>query len=217
MGGVPPKNYQSRSQKGGPAPPNGPRAPRHARPALSNVCLDEERVRLMIVRLKEQSSAGHDEILNKFIKETFKKLSRPLSILISKSMSEKTIPDDWRYANVTPIYQQKGAKSEPENNRPVSFTSATGKLMERIVKEDIERHLESKGLIGNSQHGFRYGRSPQTILIEFMEQTTEWIGNGKPFDVVYLDFAKAFDKVCLESLLVKYKAVGICWNGSGIG
>ena len=81
--------------------------------------------------------------------------------------------------------------------------------MERIVKEDIEKHLETNGLIGNSQHGFRHGRSPQTNLVEFMDQTTKWIDNGRSFDIIYMDFAKAFDKVCHASLAAKLKAKGV--------
>ena len=81
--------------------------------------------------------------------------------------------------------------------------------MERLVKEAIENHLEHNNLIKPSQHGFRHGRSPQTNLIEFMEQTTEWADGGKSFDIIFLDFAKAFDVVCHASLLVKHKAKGI--------
>ena len=39
------------------------------------------------------------------------------------------------------------------------------------------------------------GRSCCTNLLEFLETVTKVIDAGKPFDVVFLDFAKAFDKV----------------------
>ena len=35
------------------------------------------------------------------------------------------------------------------------------------------------------------------------------IENGKSFDVIYTDFAKAFDSVAHERLLVKMESVGI--------
>ena len=38
---------------------------------------------------------------------------------------------------------------------------------------------------------------------------TEWADGGNDIDVVYLDFAKAFDKVCHERLMVKVEAMGI--------
>ncbi len=39
-----------------------------------------------------------------------------------------------------------------------------------------------------------------------MEKTTKVIDAGLPFDVVFLDFAKAFDKVPRERLLEKLRA-----------
>ena len=177
-------------------------------PEITNVDMDEERVKATILKLKENSAPGPDAIPNKLLIETVNEVSKPLSILFRKSLNERRIPDEWRYANVTPIFK-KGSKSEPGNYRPVSLTSAIGKLMERLIKEAIENHLEHNNLIKPSQHGFRHGRSPQTNLIEFMEQTTEWADGGKSFDIIFLDFAKAFDVVCHTSLLVKLKAKGI--------
>ena len=152
--------------------------------------------------LKENSASGMDAIPNKLLIETANEISRPLSMLFRRSLKERSIPEEWRYANVTPIFK-KGSKAEPGNYRPVSLTSATCKLMEKIVKEDIKKHGERNGLIRSSQHGFRQGRSPQTNLIEFMEQTTTWIYEGRSFDIIYLDFAKAFDVVCHKRLIVK--------------
>ena len=43
------------------------------------------------------------------------------------------------------------------------------KMMERMVKEDIDKYVEINGLMSNSQHGFCLGRSPQSNLIEFMD------------------------------------------------
>ena len=77
------------------------------------------------------------------------------------------------------------------------------------MKCRIEQHLESEGVIREEQHGFRYGRSPTTNLIDFFEQTTKWLDDGLPFDIVYFDFAKAFDKVCHKRLVTKLQAAGI--------
>ena len=67
--------------------------------------------------------------------------------------------------------------------------------MESIIKDEIIKHLNIFNLINGSQHGFTKGRSCLTNLLEFLEEVTNAIDNGKPFDCIYLDFAKAFDKV----------------------
>ena len=48
-----------------------------------------------------------------------------------------------------------------------------------------------------------------TNLLCFLEDTTKWVDDGSPVDVVYLDFQKAFDKVPHQRLLTKLKAYGI--------
>jgi len=53
------------------------------------------------------------------------------------------------------------------------------------------------------------GRSCTTHLLEFMEEVTKAVDNGKPVDVVYLDFAKAFDKVPRRRLMEKLRAHGV--------
>ena len=48
-----------------------------------------------------------------------------------------------------------------------------------------------------------------TNLLEFFEEVYERIDEGKPVDVIYLDFAKAFDKVPHVRLAKKLQAGGI--------
>ena len=81
--------------------------------------------------------------------------------------------------------------------------------MERIIRNKIVDHMESNNLFANQQHRFRAGRSCTTQLLEFMEEVTEAIDRGEDVDVIYLDFAKAFDKVPHKRLLSKLKGYGI--------
>ena len=107
-----------------------------------------------------------------------------------------------------PLFK-KGNRSEPCNYRPVSLTSVVCKVMERIVKDNIVEHLNEHNIIKGSQHGFTRGRSCLTNLLEFFEEVYERIDEGKPVDVIYLDFAKAFDKVPHKRLAKKLQACGI--------
>jgi len=81
--------------------------------------------------------------------------------------------------------------------------------MESLIRDAVTNHLEVNNLIKNSQHGFAKGRSCATNLLEFMERATTVVDGGENFDIIYLDFAKAFDKVPRERLLKKVHAHGI--------
>ena len=51
------------------------------------------------------------------------------------------------------------------------------------------------------------GRASEILC--FLEEITEWIDEGSPVDIIYLNLQKAFDKVPRQRLLLKLKAHGI--------
>lgn len=56
-------------------------------------------------------------------------------------------------------------------------------------------------LLCNQQHGFTSGKSTTTNLLEAMEIWTEAMNHNLPADVIFMDYAKAFDTVPHEHLL----------------
>jgi len=89
-----------------------------------------------------------------------------------------------------------------------------------VLGMSIVQHLETKLLIGDSQHGFRKGRSCLTNLLSFLDKITSYVDSGDNVDVVFLDFAKTFDKVPHKRLTFELEShvlmVRYC-SGSGSG
>ena len=165
-------------------------------------------VKKMIRTLKSNSAPGPDGITPRLLQELADEVAVPLSCIFTKSMTEGIVPGDWKTAHVTPIFK-KGQKSSPTNYRPVSLTSVPGKIMEKVVKESLMSHLKRNNLIRKSQHGFMPNKSCATNLLVFLETVTKAVDEGKNVDVIYLDFAKAFDLVPRQRLLEKLKAHGV--------
>ncbi|PKU37921.1 rna-directed dna polymerase from mobile element jockey- hypothetical protein [Limosa lapponica baueri] len=124
---------------------------------------------------------------------------------IHRSWRTSKVPEDWRKANVIPVFK-KGKKEDLGNYRPVSFTSIPGKMMERLILDIISKHMEDKKAIRSSQDGFSKGKSCLTNLIAFYDGITGWIDEGRAVDVVYLDFSKAFDTVSHSILIANLSA-----------
>jgi len=159
-------------------------------------------------KLRPDKAAGPDNLLPRFLIEIKDYVAHPLYLLFRKSLDESCVPDDWKCADVSPVYK-KGNRNKVENYRPISLTSQVCKLFESIIRDAVVKYLETNLLIQDSQHGFRKGRSCLTNLLSFLDKVTGELDSGKSVDVVFLDFAKAFDKVPHQRLLQKLASHGI--------
>ena len=82
-------------------------------------------------------------------------------------------------------------------------------MMESIIAKNIREHLEKHNLIRDSQHGFMKGRSCLNNLLSFYNKVIETADSDENYDIIYLDFNKAFDKVPHHRLLLRLQAHGI--------
>ena len=175
---------------------------------LIDVDITSEKVHKKIGKLRPTAAPGPDNITPKLLQSVSESISVPLAILFKQSLAESCVPDDWRQANVAPVFK-KGHRSSVGNYRPISLTSIICKLMESLIRDGIVDHLHASDTIRASQHGFMSKRSCLTNLLQYLEDITRLIDEGNCVDAIYLDFAKAFDKVPHQRLLAKVKAAGI--------
>jgi hypothetical protein len=187
---------------------NLPTKNRETNVTLDTVVISERKIKEKIRNLKHDSAAGPNNIHPRLLKELINEIWSPLQLIFERSLNENIIPPDWKLATVTPIFK-KDSRTVPVNDRPVSLTSVPCKLLESIIKDELNRHLEDNGLINSSQHGFTRGRSCVTNIIEFMEVVTKATDEGQAVDIFYLDFSKAFDKVPRGRLMTKVRAKGV--------
>jgi hypothetical protein len=183
-------------------------AEEEVRTRLEDVHVDSSIVLKKVKQLKPASAPGPDGLGSLLLKELAEQIAEPLTTIFRTSLASGDVPEDWRQANVTPIFK-KGTKTDPSNYRPVSLTSICCKLLESIIRDSIVDHLEDNNLIEDSQHGFVRGRSCATNLVEFFDYVTGAVDGGGAVDAIFFDFAKAFDKVPKKRLLEKLKSIGI--------
>ena len=82
-------------------------------------------------------------------------------------------------------------------------------MLKKILAKNIHQFLETHQKMNPKQHGFRSGRSCLSQLLEHHNKILEELEKSNNVDVIYLDFAKAFDKVGHGILLNKLKKIGI--------
>ncbi|CAJ0919629.1 unnamed protein product [Ranitomeya imitator] len=186
-------------------------------PILRVTNLTQEEVRNRLNKIKIDKSPGPDGIHPRVLRELSNVIDKPLFLIFSDSIATGSVPQDWRIANVVPIFK-KGSKSEPGNYRPVSLTSIVGKIFEGFLRDVILDYLNENNCVTPYQHGFMRNRSCQTNLISFYEEKSSFIplsrvralekveeksfGNSNVMQIIYTD-----ENGGLEALYLQCKCV----------
>ena len=95
-------------------------------------------------------------------------------------------------------------KEPAENYRPISLLPILGKVLDRCVCVRFYDHI--RHLITESQHSFLRQRSCATQLLSVLHAIGQSLEKNIQTDIVYLDFAKAYDH---QILLQKLKSYGV--------
>ena len=178
-------------------------------PKLIDFSFSKEEIVKEIRNIKSDSAAGPDFFPAVLLKECAEELSKPLFIFWRHSLDTGNIASSLKKAVVCPIYKPNSQRSHPMSYRPVSLTSHIIKSFERVMRSKIVNFLQENNLLPENQHGFVSGKSTLSQLLQHVEETIRAWEEGKVTDTVYLDFAKAFDKVDHDILCHKIKELGI--------
>ena len=167
---------------------------------------------------KSSSSPGPDRVHPFLLKSCVAILGYPLTLIVLKSLEERSVPSEWRKSIVIPLHKG-GTRSVPLNYRPVSLTSMCCKAMEKILASHIVEYMETNHLFSPEQFGFRKERGTEDQLLLFYGEVAKYVDEGKSVDVVYVDLSKAFDVLNHEVLLEKLRSLQFCeqivaWIGS---
>ena len=180
---------------------------------MGEITVDPKGVLKLLNNLNIHKASGPDGLSARVLKECSSEISPMLALIYNESLAQGTVPDDWRQANVAPVFK-KGEKYNAANYRPVSLTCICCKTLEHIIVSNINKHLAFESILADCQHGFRSQRSCETQLVQFYHDMVSNLDGAqdrgqKQTDVIIMDFAKAFDKVPHRRLLYKLGYYGI--------
>ena len=171
---------------------------------MTDFTISHTAVRKILLNIKTNKAQGPDKIHGKVLKECAVSLAYPLSIIFNTCFRTGQLPLEWKIANVVPIHK-KGNKSNVENYRPISLTSLVMKSFERIIRDELYTRCEH--LLDSRQHGFLPKRSCTTLMVNYCDSLALSLNFGIDTDVIYFDFAKAFDSVNHDIMLHKLKNI----------
>ena len=87
--------------------------------------------------------------------------------------------------------------------------NSLGKILEKAVSFQLVNHLESKGILSDSQYAYRKNRSTELAAVRLVKRLLENFDENKVTIAVFLDLTRAFDCVDHSILGKKLEHYGI--------
>ena len=160
----------------------------------------------ILKKLKNGKAPGMDGLTTNLLKLCGLELAIYLEWLFKRILKDGQIPQEWKEARIIPVYKG-GERWRLTNYRPISLTSAICKVFETLLNQYIWYILTQKGVVVESQHGFRAGYSCETQLTGLVQDISDALDAGDEVDAIFLDMRKAFDTVDHEILIQKLASV----------
>ena len=182
-------------------------------PSLStSFCFDPvspDEVCRSLSRLCIWKARGLDNLSQLVLRECSSEIAVPLASIINLSLSSGVFPANWKLAVVQPVSKRKGDASSPHNYRPISLLSCVAKVCESFVKKQLLSYCLANDIIPDEQFGFLPKRSADWQLLLLLSDWYDALYSRHSVHALFLDVAKAFDRVDHKLLLLKLEAIGV--------
>jgi hypothetical protein len=108
---------------------------------------------------------------------------------------------------LTPIFKNKGLKTQATNNRGIAVLPVISKIIEAIIKVRIQNQVLE--IQSRTQRGFTSGSPPVNSALPVEECYREVVDNDTDCQVILLDAKATFDKVIHSHMLRRVYQEGI--------
>ena len=187
--------------------PNGMTLPQVKEKFLFRIVKEEE-ILTELKNLKRKKATGLDNLPPRLLKDAAGVIAKPLTFIINLSLETGVVPTDWKMDKVIPIFKS-GSMAEIDNYRPISILPTLSKILEKMVHNQLMKHLEFNGFLSEHQFGFCPNRSTELGVTLFTDLIRKEADGGKATGAIFIDLSKAFDTISHSVLLEKLSRYGI--------
>lgn len=154
-----------------------------------------------IKNLKPNKCPGLDGISNRMLKNLPTFTIFYLTALINGILHHHYFLPAWKEEGAIP---KAGADlALPQSYRPISLLSGLSKVVERVVQRRLNTHFNENNTIITEQFGFRPKHSTTHQLLCVIDFAAEGLKNNLHVGALFLDVAKAYDKIWHDGLIYK--------------
>ena len=168
--------------------------------------ITQDELNNVIKSCKSGKAAGDDEITNDMLKCSDTKLREVIVATFNCCIKTKCFP--WKESIIIPIHK-KGPTSDPDKYRPIALSSCLGKLYAQLILNKVQAERRDKCPEAINQAGFCKGAMTVDHILTIQTIVQKYKKLKKPVYGAFIDFAKAFDTVWRDALLVKLAEMGL--------
>jgi len=173
--------------------------------------IEEEEIKKALKKMKMKKAAGIDGIPMEAWRYAGKELWMELVELIKDIWKEGTLPKDWRKSVVVPLYK-RGEKEKAGNYRGISLLCTAYKIYAEVLRCRLEKEVEERKVVPDSQAGFRNGRSTIDnvwVLNHLLQRGKRKRDKKEEIYILFADMRAAFDNMDREILWEDMKKKGM--------
>ena len=145
------------------------------------------------LRHTKSKSPGPDNIGGKVLSTCAEQLCSIFHFIFNLSLQQQRVPKLWKHSTVVPVAKIKTPKA-PNDFRPVALTSLIMKSLEKVVKDNILKQVETS--LDPLQFAYRSGRGVDdatTTLLHFLYRHLEGVKTHAR--LLFIDFSSAFNTI----------------------
>lgn len=150
------------------------------------------------------NAIGEDGIPAIFIKKLSPLIVPFITYIVNNCLMKSYFPQLWKVANVKAIPKISNPTAVSDF-RPISILPALSKVVESILKSQMQQFVSDHKLLFEMQSGFRPGHSTTTAMLRVTDDLSTALEREHVVALVLLDFKKAFDLVNHSLLLSKLR------------
>ena len=165
----------------------------------------------LVRNINTNKSSAIPNLSSKILKDAFSVLIPKLTFLFNLSVLTKRIPKTWKSTIIVP-FPKDGNPEDPNNLRPNSLLPLPGKLLEKIIHQQLMEYLTLNNILDTNQDGFRKVFSTISTIAKVTDDIYTAMNNSQVTLAVFIDLKKAFDTINHNVLLRKLSYLGLSDN-----
>ena len=137
-----------------------------------------------------------DSVPTWFLKNNSEIFINVITRIVNLSLSTGVFPDTLKHAIIGPLIKKTSLdRNTLKNYRPVSNIKFLSKVIERIVVNNITKHMHENNLGEPLQSAYRAAHSTETALLKVKDDIMTSLHHRQGVFLVLLDLSAAFDTV----------------------